>query len=66
MPDISVAYKLLLESGQQVNIYDWLVAFNTIVGDNDPDNDEIPAEIQFVLRILSLFNYQFNDFQIVF
>lgn len=41
MPDNSIAYKLLLESGQQVNIYDWMSAFNAIVGDHaDADDDE--------------------------
>ncbi|XP_055311868.1 origin recognition complex subunit 3 [Sitodiplosis mosellana] len=50
MPDNSIAYGLLLESGQQVNIYDWMSAFNAIVGDHSaetPDDDEnIPPEIQ--------------------
>lgn len=53
MPDLSVAYKLLLESGQQVNIYDWLVAFSSIVGiknDDDKDDDgNVPQDIQYDL-----------------
>lgn len=52
MPDISIAYGLLLESGQQVNIYDWMSAFNVIVGDHNADTEDdegnISAEIQFV------------------
>lgn len=53
MPDTSIAYGLLLESGLQVNIYDWMSAFNAIVGDRTADDDEdedanIPAEIQYV------------------
>lgn len=53
MPDISIAYRLLLESGQQVNIYDWMMAFNTIVNSNTADddfNDDIPADIQYVFQ----------------
>lgn len=31
MPEISIAYKLLMESGQQVNLYDWLqVKYTTL------------------------------------
>lgn len=53
MPDISIAYRLLLESGQQVNIYDWMMAFNTVVNSKTADedhNDDIPADIQYVLK----------------
>lgn len=49
MPDNSIAYGLLLESGQQVNIYDWMNAFNVIVGDQKADEEDdtnIPREIQ--------------------
>lgn len=56
MPDNSIVYGLLLESGQQVNIYDWMSAFNAIVGNRTVDDDEdddgnIPAEIQYVSEI---------------
>lgn len=58
MPDNSIAYGLLLESGQQVNIYDWMSAFNAIVGDQNADDDEddghISAEIQLVPLIISI------------
>lgn len=46
MPDISIAYKLLLECGQQVNIYDWLTAFKVIVDPDSADDNEIPTVIQ--------------------
>lgn len=46
MPDISIAYKLLLECGQQVNIYDWLTAFHTIVDPDSIDDGAIPPVIQ--------------------
>lgn len=46
MPDNSIAYGLLLECGQQVNLYDWMNTFDSIVGghnadiDADDDNDD--------------------------
>ncbi|XP_031627137.1 origin recognition complex subunit 3 [Contarinia nasturtii] len=50
MPDNSIAYGLLLESGQQVNIYDWLSAFNAITSDKNAEDQEdeinISPEIQ--------------------
>lgn len=62
MPDNSIAYGLLIESGQQVNIYDWMSAFNTIVGQRTIDDDEnndgsIPAEIQYVFETNQIRNY---------
>lgn len=69
MPDISIAYKLLLESGQQVNIFDWMTAFNCITNDNqqengdenDDDNDDIviPTDIQYVFHYLKYFCFMF-------
>lgn len=52
MPDLAIVYKLLSECGQQVNIYDWLVAFSSIVGanaENDDANEDISQDIQYVL-----------------
>lgn len=50
MPENSIAYGLLLESGQQVNIYDWMSAFNAIVGNHcaetEDDDENIPPGIQ--------------------
>lgn len=50
MPDNSIAYGLLLESGQQVNIYDWMSAFNAIIGNHNAEmsdeNENITPEIQ--------------------
>lgn len=50
MPDTSITYKILQESGQQVNIFDWLTAFNTVansVGVDGDDDEDIPAHIQY-------------------
>ncbi|CAL4245587.1 unnamed protein product [Meganyctiphanes norvegica] len=36
LPDVSVAYKLHLECGRMINLYDWMQAFIAVI---DPDND---------------------------
>lgn len=41
MPDVVIAYKLHLECGRLVNLYDWLQAFVAVVG--DPDAEASPA-----------------------
>ncbi|KAM4541019.1 origin recognition complex subunit 3 [Fundulus diaphanus] len=41
-PDICIAYKLHLECGRLINLYDWLEAYSTVVSaaeDGDPDSD---------------------------
>lgn len=73
MPDNSIAYGLLLECGQQVNLYDWMNTFDSIVGDHRADNSDdedsgnISPEIQYVVHgFCSLFqtkiNILFNSF----
>lgn len=65
MPDNSIAYGLLLESGQQVNIYDWMSAFNSIVGNRNADDDDerdIPPEIQLVVTFFCLLSTFFPSF----
>lgn len=71
MPDISIIYKLHLEYGKMINLFDWLQAFLSIVDpisfddvDDDDDNKrEISAELQYpfacalIKTILSLGNY---------
>ena len=47
MPDISVAYKLHLECGRMINLFDWLQAFRMIVDENDLDQEHpVSQEIQ--------------------
>lgn len=50
MPDVCIAYKLHLECGHLINLYDWLQAFRCIVDYNDDDDeqqqDHISPEIQ--------------------
>ncbi|XP_070568505.1 origin recognition complex subunit 3-like [Ptychodera flava] len=38
-PDVCIAYKLHLECGRLINLYDWLQAFITVVGEDDEDED---------------------------
>uniref|UniRef100_A0A8C5QVI8 Origin recognition complex subunit 3 n=1 Tax=Leptobrachium leishanense TaxID=445787 RepID=A0A8C5QVI8_9ANUR len=38
-PDICIAYKLHLECGRLINLYDWLEAFATVVGVAESDRD---------------------------
>lgn len=41
-PDICIAYKLHLECGRLINLYDWLEAYSTVVSaaeGNDPDSE---------------------------
>lgn len=40
-PDLSIVYKLHLECGKMINLYDWLQAFKAIISqDNDEDDDD--------------------------
>ncbi|ESO93276.1 hypothetical protein LOTGIDRAFT_232717 [Lottia gigantea] len=39
MPDVCIVYKLHLECGQLINLYDWLQAFMTVVTSEDEEND---------------------------
>lgn len=40
MPDICIIYKLHLEYGKIINLYDWLQAFVSIVTPSYADNEE--------------------------
>lgn len=56
MPDLSIAYKLHLECGKLINLYDWLQAFLTIVDpidDDDADEErrEVNPKIQYPFKI---------------
>ncbi|XP_050393465.1 origin recognition complex subunit 3 isoform X1 [Patella vulgata] len=39
MPDVCIVYKLHLECGQLINLYDWLQAFVTVVTSEDEENE---------------------------
>ncbi|XP_073813440.1 origin recognition complex subunit 3 [Musca autumnalis] len=46
LPDISVMYKLHLECGRMINLYDWLQAFRSVVDFNEDDQEQIDPQIQ--------------------
>ncbi|KAF6200551.1 hypothetical protein GE061_004994 [Apolygus lucorum] len=47
MPDLCIAYKLHLESGSLINMYDWLQSFNVLVsGKQAEDEEDIDLKIQ--------------------
>uniref|UniRef100_T1HZ16 Origin recognition complex subunit 3 n=1 Tax=Rhodnius prolixus TaxID=13249 RepID=T1HZ16_RHOPR len=45
MPDICIAYKLHLESGCLINMYDWLQSFNLIVNPKGAQGVEVDQKI---------------------
>ncbi|XP_014663446.1 PREDICTED: origin recognition complex subunit 3-like [Priapulus caudatus] len=68
MPDICVAYKLHLECGKLINLYDWLQAFVTIVDpasvddDDDDSTGNDPNELMHARFIRAVSELQFLGF----
>lgn len=47
LPDLSVVYKLHLECGRMINLFDWLQAFRSVVnGSEQDDQEQIDPQIQ--------------------
>ncbi|XP_067627663.1 origin recognition complex subunit 3 [Eurosta solidaginis] len=46
LPDLSVAYKLHLECGRMINLFDWLQAFRSVVDDIDNEQEQVDPQIQ--------------------
>ncbi|XP_052859987.1 origin recognition complex subunit 3 [Anopheles cruzii] len=47
LPDLSVAYKLHLECGRMINLFDWLQAFRTVVDEaNTEEEQQVDPKIQ--------------------
>uniref|UniRef100_A0A182NDI2 Origin recognition complex subunit 3 n=1 Tax=Anopheles dirus TaxID=7168 RepID=A0A182NDI2_9DIPT len=49
LPDLSIAYKLHLECGRMINLFDWLQAFRTVIDDTactDAEEQQIDPTIQ--------------------
>ncbi|XP_056422049.1 origin recognition complex subunit 3 isoform X2 [Hyla sarda] len=44
-PDICIAYKLHLECGRLINLYDWLEAFATVVNADDDSDSDSPKQV---------------------
>ncbi|CAG9759784.1 unnamed protein product [Ceutorhynchus assimilis] len=61
MPDICIAYKLHLECGKMINLYDWLQAFLYIVDPkysddlDDKSNKLVDPELQYPLKYKARF-----------
>lgn len=51
MPDISIVYKLHLEYGKMINLYDWLQAYLSIVDPiaDEDESKEVDPELQYVV-----------------
>ncbi|XP_055630148.1 origin recognition complex subunit 3 [Toxorhynchites rutilus septentrionalis] len=46
LPDLSVAYKLHLECGRMINLFDWLQAFRTVVDESNAEDSKLDPKIQ--------------------
>lgn len=46
MPDLSVAYKLHLECGRMINLFDWLQAFRAVVDYTEDEQEQMDPQIQ--------------------
>ncbi|KAI4497623.1 hypothetical protein M0802_007163 [Mischocyttarus mexicanus] len=60
LPDLSIIYKLHLESKKFINMYDWLQAFSTIV---DPIDDDTEEERDIDPKIQARFTRAVTDLQ---
>lgn len=56
MPDICIAYKLHLEYGKMINLYDWLQSFLSILDPIKPDEDVDKREVDPRLQYPLIFN----------
>lgn len=66
LPDLSVAYKLHLECGKMINMFDWLQAFGSVVDPIQDDGEEerqIDPKIQLVLFVFKYIFYLWNLFR---
>ncbi|XP_071506820.1 origin recognition complex subunit 3-like [Diadema antillarum] len=51
LPDLCIVYKLHLECGRLINLYDWLQAFITVVqGDSHPETSDTTSKPDSVLQ----------------
>uniref|UniRef100_A0A182MTR2 Origin recognition complex subunit 3 n=1 Tax=Anopheles culicifacies TaxID=139723 RepID=A0A182MTR2_9DIPT len=48
LPDLSIAYKLHLECGRLINLFDWLQAFRMII--DDKNNDEPEQQVEPIVQ----------------
>ncbi|XP_074660295.1 origin recognition complex subunit 3-like [Tubulanus polymorphus] len=63
LPDICIVYKLHLECGRLINLYDWLQAFITIIsGDEESSNAKKPDPVLQARFIRAVSELQFLGF----
>lgn len=53
LPDVCIAYKLHLECPKFINLYDWLLAFKTVL-ENDDVSDDPQLQARFIRAISEL------------
>lgn len=46
LPDLSVAYKLHLECGKMINLFDWLQSFRSVVDFSEEEQEQVDPTIQ--------------------
>ncbi|KAG1671108.1 Origin recognition complex subunit 3 [Nymphon striatum] len=60
LPDICIVYKLMLECGRLVNLYDWLQAFHTVItGERSSEKPDDIVQARFIHAVseLQFFGY---------
>lgn len=60
MPDISIIYKLHLECGKMINLYDWLQAYLSIVDPISDDEDESKRRVKPELQYPFDFSHRYD------
>lgn len=53
MPDSSIVYKLYLECGRLINLYDWLQSFVSIVGEGSREATPV-LQARFIRAVTEL------------
>lgn len=63
MPDLSVVYKLHLECGRMINIFDWLQAFRSVLRAGDERDEMDPAQEQIDPQVQARFTRAVAELQ---
>ncbi|KAH8271511.1 hypothetical protein KR018_002251, partial [Drosophila ironensis] len=63
LPDLSVAYKLHLECGRMINLFDWLQAFRSVLNGGGDDEAEEAAQEQIDPQIQARFTRAVAELQ---
>ncbi|KAH8418571.1 hypothetical protein KR222_002221, partial [Zaprionus bogoriensis] len=63
MPDLSVVYKLHLECGRMINLFDWLQAFRSVLRSADEQDEQEPSQEQIDPQIQARFTRAVAELQ---